>query len=160
MPTKVDLEYIVSDLKALLVANLNTKIAAIQTEKNDGMVLKTVDSNAFFIQDMNSAKALVYDPFIYLGVEDVKTNGLGPVTLKEYSIPVILVLADNGQDREIANRLYRYWRSLEETFEDGYHLLESSLKLNISSLVPISWRDENSSSTYRAVGVMVTAAIA
>src|SRR3954466_100114 len=98
MASKIDLEFIINDLKALLVANLNTKIAAIQSDKNNGMVLKTVNSSAYYIQDVNSAQAMANDPFIYMGVDEVESEGIHAATSKIYSIPILLVLADNGQD--------------------------------------------------------------
>ena len=45
---RFDFEDILDDIKTVLVANLNTKIGLLNTEKNDGISIPTIKDQAFF----------------------------------------------------------------------------------------------------------------
>jgi hypothetical protein len=154
---RYDVELLLADIKSIMTTNLNTKITAINTEKGDSL-LTAIDSNAYFLQDMNQNSGIVYDPFIYYGVEDVATVSIGGHTSKQVSIPVIMVLSDVGQASSPATRLFRYWRALEEIFEEHWSDCDNNgaIKIGVKSLTPVSWQLENSAATYKCVGVLLT----
>lgn len=149
---RYDIESFLSDVSGFLQSNLNTQILAMNSEKNDSLTLAQISSSAYFLQTLNEQVA-AYDPFIFYGVQDVKTEGAGPTSRKAYTVNVIVVLSDQGQDSLIAKRLFRYGRVLEDLFEKNWASLGSSVKIKVQSLVPVSFRLANSSDFHRAVGV-------
>lgn len=154
-----DLESILDEVLSALKTTLNAKIDAIQTEKSAGDLaagividLKHVDDKAYFLQSLNGDIA-AFDPFILYGVEDQKTEGNGNATLKIYKINVVLCASDTGQEREIARRMLRYSRALEQTFQGYFAGISYGFKVNIESLTPVQFTLMNSTNDYRAVGV-------
>lgn len=166
MASTTDLEVILDQLKSALQTTLNSKIDAIQAEKATGdasaartVALSHVDNKAYFLQTLDDAIAN-YDPFILFGLDDPRAQGIGPATAKNYKITVALCASDSGQDLEIARRMFRYSRALEETMEYYFARISPAIKLSVESLAPIQFTLMNSSNNYRAVGVSISVAIA
>ena len=147
-----DIETFVSDLQSFLNSNFNTKLAAIDSEKNDGITLDTVSSSAYFIQTMDS-RASNYSPFIYIGIEDVKSESIGPGLGKDYSIIIAIVAQDMASDDYMWKRMYRYQRALEELLNANYADVASiGYKIKISSLVPMPFKLMDATNWSRAIG--------
>ena len=157
---KYDLEKLLNDIETILKANLNTKLAAIDTEKADSITLATVDSTAYVRQSLNG-ETVNSDPFIFYGVDEIETvEGLGFGTNAKYSITVMLILADMNADLDIANRMFRYLRAIQEVFQENWNETDNGVKLFISSLAPIAVTDMDTNATYRAIGVKLEATLA
>lgn len=154
---KYDVENLLADIKTILVNNLNTKLAAIDSEKNDGITLKTVAEDAYILQSMD-AKSANYNPYILYGVVDIEGEGFGPMTQQILQIQVALVLADFGE-QEMGKVMLRYLRALQEVIEDNWTENNNGVKLSISSLVPIDLQNINTSNRYKAVGLDIRAAL-
>src|SRR5687768_5557582 len=107
-----DIESILVDVQALISANLNAKITAINTEKNDSITLRSIDSSAYFM-DMDDQSAN-FDPIVLYAVTGIDGEGIGPVTSKIVTINVAIILSDDGHDMSIIKRMLRYGRALEE----------------------------------------------
>ena len=138
--------------------NLNPKITALNTEKADSISLTPVASNAYVFPSLNGT-TLNYDPFIFYGIQDIRSDtetGYGH-TLESVDVVVCLVKADMGQDVDIGNRMLRYHRALKEVIEDGFDENRNGIKLKVSSLVPIEFTLMNSAQLFRAVGVLIRA---
>mgnify|MGYP003661754413 FL=1 len=65
-----DLESLMSDVETIMTTNLNTKIGDINTEKADSITLLTIDSAAYFMQDLDH-ESLNFNPFVFYSVEDI-----------------------------------------------------------------------------------------
>lgn len=156
---KYDLEDLMADVKSIMTTYLNTKITALNSEKSDAITLVQVDSEAYHLQQMNG-KSPNFDPFIIYGVTNIEGEGLGPHTETEIDVQVALVLADNGEDVEITNRMYRYGRALREVFEEHFSENSNAIKLSIKSLVPVQFTGLNSANDSRVVGVTLSLAFA
>jgi hypothetical protein len=158
---KYDLERLLADIEALMVANLNTKLAAINTEKNDAITLKEVSSDAYFFQGMNSKQAN-YNPFVIYSIEDIQSSAMEGLTIQSAVIQIALVLEDKGEDTgpNVMKRMLRYQRALEEIFEENFQLIENGVKLKVQSLMPGLFALEDSSEFYRVVGINLSASIA
>ena len=128
-----DVESFLDELKTYLQANLNTKIAAINTEKGDSL-LSTLANDAYLIQDLES-KTMTYDPFVIMGVVDVETIPTGPLTAKIYTIDVIMILQQQNNSDNY-KRLFRYQRALEDVFDAGWNSINHRVKIELESLVP------------------------
>lgn len=154
---KFDAEDILVEIQTYLQANLNTKIAEINSEKNDSITLNSVSTDAYFLQTLNDSIAN-FDPYILIGLDDMPSVGIGPATLKTLTFTVVLVLADT-QDLLIGRRMLRYGRALEEIFNEGFQRILPFVSFKVNSLVPIAITSVNSNDPYRAVGVEVVTAL-
>jgi len=158
MAQKYDLEMLLTKTLGIFESNLNTTIAAIQTEKNDGMVLATIDAAAFLFLELNG-KAINYNPFFFLFIDGIESDGQGPASVSLVNMKAILCFADQGQDIAIGKRVLRYHRAVQETIEDNFAEIEGAVRLQVSSLVPDYLKLANSSQLFRAVGVDIKAGI-
>lgn len=156
---KYDVENLLSDIQSLLTTYLNTKLSEIDTEKNDGITLKQVDSSAYFLQTLDG-KAANFDPFILYGVDTIESDGRRSATLRKYQISVVIVLADSRSEVTPAARMFRYLRALEEVFEEHWAENGNAINLVIQSLEPVEIKLFNTSQPYRAVGVRFEAGLA
>lgn len=158
---KYDVESLLDDVKALLEANFATKIAAINSEKNDSITLTAPASGSYFRGELNGEQETM-DPFVFYGIETVKTEGRGPATSNLYSLFVVIVIEDTGQDAQLGgvyNRMLRYMRAMYEVFQDHWSEYEPSVKLLVSSIEPVLFTDLNTTQTYRSAGVKIEASL-
>ena len=153
-----DLESLMSDVKSILTTNLNTKIGDINTEKGDSITLLTVDSAAYFMQDLDH-ESLNFNPFIFYSVEDIDGTGFGPNTPQEFLINVILVLADQSGLTDVSTRMFRYSRALKEIFEENFSIKSNSNFISINVLAPVPLTSLNESMEFRAIGIQIKSSI-
>lgn len=163
--SKYDAENLLHDLKAILVANLNTYIAAIESEKvAQGLPatnLASVDTtNGYFEQNWSDG-ILNITPAIFYGIEDVRTEGYGPVTSQLYKVWVEIVLVDTQVDKLMTSRIHRYSRAIKDVLEDNWDKLPSASKTKIETIRPLSFKlDLNSSEEIRVGGVSIITSLA
>lgn len=162
---KYDCESLLANIKSILVANLNTKIAAVEAEKiAQGFAatgLASIDTTNGYFEQNWSDKILNINPAIFFGVEDIKTEGIGPGTKKIYKIFIEVILVDSGMDALAKNRIHRYARAIEDVLQENYDKLSSSSQIKIETVVPISFKvDLNSSEEIKVGGVSLTTVLA
>jgi hypothetical protein len=155
---KYGIEEFMTDVEAFLKQKLNTKITEINTEKGD-FALDLISDDAYLLQTWNDRLAN-FNPILFYRVANVNSDGNGPALRKAYSVDVVVILEDVGQDDNIAKRLFRYSRALEEIFITDWATMKNSVKLKVDSLVPVSFKLVNSSEDYRAIGVTLDFTIA
>lgn len=155
---KKDIETIIDDIKAYLVANLNTKLTEIDTEKGD-FSLAAVDTTNGYVLLTLDLEAVNVDPFVFIGIERIRTNGIGPASSQDISINIILTLGDHGNDNFYIRRLFRYQRALMEVLQKGWAKISRSDKLELTNIEPIAYQLANSSTWYRAIGVQISTTI-
>ncbi len=151
---KYDIENFLSDMATALQdssTGLNSKITALNTEKNDSLTLAQVSTSAYFLQTLNDAVAQ-YDPFIFYGVSEVESKGIGPDTAQIYTVQVIITFADK-MDPLTGKRLFRYGRALEDFFHSKFDKIGQNRIQKITSLEPVAFTLVNSNEMFRAVGV-------
>lgn len=126
MAQKLDIEVLVGQVAAYMIANFNTKVAAINSEKADALSIKTVSDGAYFIQTLNENVAN-YDPYVFIGVMDpVGGESNGFESSQIVPINVALAIADSGTDPNLWRKLYRYQRALKEMFENDWNKSNST----------------------------------
>lgn len=163
---KYDAESLMSDVRALLVAKLNTKIAAIEAEKIaagfPATGITAVDTSAGYFEQSWSDAILNINPALFFGIEEISAEGVGPATGETFHIWVDILVLDNGQDALTKNRVHRYSRALREVFEENWDTaLSSASKIKIETVRPLSFKlNLNSSETYKVGGVSIITAIA
>jgi hypothetical protein len=154
-----DIETVLDDIETFLKANLNTQIAALNTEKADSITLDTVASDAYILQSLNNT-VTNFNPWVFYGIETTKSDGKGPSTAVTYVINVIIALTDNGNDTNIGRRMLRYSRVLKDLFETNWRIISDRLTFTVESLEPISFKLQNNTASYMAVGVQLETTLA
>lgn len=161
MATVYDIESLLSDIRAFLVANLNTKLAAIDAEKNDGITLAQVNSSAFLDQTAGDHEMMNYDPFVMYGIEEApETQAVGPGTITPYILFVVVALTDTANDPNVYKRLLRYQRAFRELFEANWANVGGSVKFKVSGSVPIPVNLLDKKRISKVVGVTLSVALA
>lgn len=153
-----DIEQVVDDLQAFLDSKLNAELLAIDAEKADGIVLKPVDTKAYFLHSFDS-RATNYDPFIGISVGNIESQAVGPATADTLPIAIFLVLSDQNADKPF-NRLFRYQRAIKTIALRHFAKISGSDKFKVVSLVPVPLQLLDSSDTFKMIGVEVTVTIA
>ena len=166
MATKLDIEQLCAEMATFMRSKLNTRLLALDSEKNDGITLKPVTStgepDGFFFQDLGDRIAN-FDPFVLYGIDSVRVQpgqNIGPATAKTYTIHVIVVIQDNGNDPSLTKRLLRYQRALWEIFEVDWATVRHGAKFKIGGLMPIAFELLNRSQPDRAVGISLEVTLA
>lgn len=154
---RYDEESLFAEIEALLVSKLNTKLAAIDTEKDDGITTPTVKSQAYFLHTLNDACAN-FDPFIVMGENSNGPVVSGPYTAEVMTIGITVIIADNGRNN-LDKMLFRYRRALKEVFEENYQLVNNGNKMTVAGLTPVPLEAIDSSATYKAIGITVETSI-
>jgi len=134
---KYDIESFCADVETALQNNLNTKLAAIDSEKNDGITLDTVNSNAYHFMTLNEKNAAL-DPCILYGFDPDdggEDAAAGSQALATYEVRVVLIKKDIGKG-DIAKRMLRYRRALAETLKDRFDRIGGSKKVQVFSPKP------------------------
>lgn len=155
---KYDVEQLLTDIVAILKANLNTKILAVSADKGDSIVLKPINANAYVTQSLNM-KLMKYDPFVLTGISALESQVSGPGCSHVPTIQIMVIMADNGR-ADLLSRLLRYQRALLEVIQENFSKIPHASNLSIESLVPVAIEDMNSSAPFRGIGIAVKAAIA
>jgi hypothetical protein len=149
---RYDMESFCDDLKTFLQANVNTKLAAMDTAKNDGITLSTIASGAYFFQTMGSEVAN-YNPLIYYGVSEATANVIQSDADRSFICDVVLIFSDDGNDPDIVRKMFRYQESLLQLFETNYAAISKLGTIKIHTVYPFSQIQTNSALKDWSVGV-------
>jgi len=152
-----DVESLMTDIEGIMTAYLNDKIDAINTEKNDSIVLKNIDADAYIFQSLDE-RCMNYDPFVFYGLAgSVEANGIGPAISKKLLIDVSVITFDVDK-ANIGKRYLRYNRALEELFIEKWHgYCRAGVKLKVKAPIFVDFTLLNSSEPFRVVAVELEA---
>ena len=153
-----DLESILTDVLAVMTDNLNTKITAINTEKNDSITIGQVSSSSYFL-DLDS-KSSNHDPVVLYGIADVQNEAIGPATSKIVTIGVSIIKNDNGINPNIVKQMLRYGRALEEIFQDKFKNKRAWGDFKVDVLPVLSFLRSDVSQRYKIVGINIITTLA
>jgi hypothetical protein len=149
---RYDIENFFDDLKAFLQANMNTKLAAIDAEKADGITLGTISNAAYFFQTLGDEIAN-YNPFVFYGIDQLPANAIYSNVDAAITAQVVIVLSDDENDPNIMKRLLRYQRALIELFESNYAGISKIGKILVSGLAPAPLALAGRAGLDRVIGV-------
>lgn len=160
MARKYDVEDLIDGLDTILKASLNTKIAALNAEKNDSITLADIPNEAYFFQDLKLQDVQAYDNFLLYGLGEPKIEAQGPYTAEIERLFYVIVVKDTAENSVYLKKLLRYRRILKEIFEENFTKNGLGGRLIVTSLAPVDYEVMGSGTTFRAVGVIVEAALA
>ena len=153
-----DLEDFRDTLKAILVDNMVAKVAEINTEKGDTLLI--VIPEAQYFQDFNK-KLVNFKDFIYFGFlpfdPAISTGGQFS---QEVSMFFLTMVSDQGGGIVGENKILRYTRAMAEIFQE--HSSDNAMisDLEITPLPPDLIQIEPGAVWYKAGGVYVKGVIA
>ena len=161
---KFDLECFFDNLELFLKDKLNPQIVLIDAEKNankaiaDQWTTEPVDNEAYVYQSLDQMP-VNFDPILYYGISQMPSNGIGPATAKNPIIEISIIKTDD-ESKTIGRKLLRYQRALEEIFEENFYKINSVRpKIEVSSLQPVAFKDQNSSNRFKAIGIEIELSI-
>ncbi len=141
------------DMETFLRANLNNKITALNSSYNDSLVLKTVDTNAYFFQGLDDAAAN-YDPFILHMCENPEVlDKAGGGILESYKYTIVLALQMDNEVQQQGFVLARYNRALKELIKGNYSKIGTSKKIEITGLETAGFASINGTQKLRVTAV-------
>lgn len=162
MSAKFDTEDILDMILSVMQGGaLNAKITAIEAEKAAGG--KTLTPGLLAIDDANyyeqtwTNKILNTNPSIFYGIEDVAGVDGGGVVAKTYKCFVEIILIDNGQTNDMARRIARYSRALEELFAAAFDAAKGNGTVKIETVRPIAFKlDLDSNDEIKVGGISIS----
>jgi len=165
MPKKIyDIESLLADVEAFLKADLNDVIDTINAEEADGIDLKNIDNEAYFLQELNS-KVANWNPIVLYGCSNLETVPNGPEAASVISIEILIIFEDSNSNEVTSSSMmpklaFRYTRALKEVVKNNWTQRTEAGKLYMEDLLPIPYTKLNSSKKSRATGIKITTSIA
>ena len=165
MTSKYDVELLLSDVSAMFIAKLNTKITAVNLEKQndtpemgDNFDIDLINANAWYLNHIPSIWS--YPVFVVYGLAAIEANeNQNDVFGKKVDLFFEVVIPDAGEKKNESQiyKLLRYSRCLEEVVMENYDTIRGYGKLTVASLVPTAI--EVNGKILKASGVTVSASI-
>ena len=153
-----DIECFIDNLEIFLKNNLNDALAVIDAEKNSGWTTEPIDPEAYVFQSLDNLP-INFDPILFYGISEIKGEAIPSATSAIYSIEVSVIKTDD-ESKTIGRKLLRYQRAMKSIFEKNYFIINNVRpKIEIKSLQPISFRMQNSSNQFKAIGIEIELSI-
>lgn len=156
---KVDIEVICIAVEAFMKARLNTKLAEIDAEKNDGLTCLTVPDAAYVFEYWGE-EVSNFNPVVLYGFGGMDAvDGVGPGVIDLVRLQVGVVLNDNGAP-DLVRRLLRYQRALKEIFTKDWDKVYGAVKFRVSGTEPFPLQLLHRQAPDRMIGVTLEFSIA
>lgn len=150
-----DIEKLIVDLDTFFKANLNSRITAINAEKNDSIVLASIDSAAFIVGDQDT-KNKSYNPYVLIELENVTSEFRGRAIAENYEIVILMFLQDDYNIIDNWKLTLRYWRAIKETALAAWDKVARGMQADVSSLTPVDIQVNNSSNPMKVFGARIS----
>lgn len=152
MTKKRDEEFWVTKVFDLLKNNLNTKITAINAEKSDSLVLKTVDSSAYYYMTFGD-QIPNNIPCVVFAVSAEPNIMQGNFTSETVRVMIEMVVSDEMIDDAVSiyRLLARYRRAIKDAVSVDFGDFQ---KFSIVSLPDVPFMAGNL--VYHTIGIGVT----
>jgi len=155
---KFDVECFLDNMEQHIKDNLNDRLASIDAEKSSTWTTEPVNEKAYVFQSLDNMP-VNFDPILFYGIAQVPSKSIPGATAKNYKIEISVIKSDS-ESKTIGKKLLRYQRALEEIFEENFYKINNVRpKIEVSSLQPISFRLQNSSNQFKAIGIEISFSI-
>lgn len=162
-----DVENLLDDLKAILVAKLNPKIVAIAAEKlaiGQALDLPQIDTTEGIFFQTWDEKILNSSPGIIYGLRESAADGSSyQVTAQRVTLFVEIYYTNpmnEIDDGSGTKRILRYMRAVREVMQENFDANEILSKIKVKTITPLSFRLEGSSDEIKVGGVELETSIA
>lgn len=151
----LDIETILLRLNNFLKTNLPAEITAVNTLKNDDIVLRQLDEDAFLVGNLE-IKNKSFNPFVLTQLVSVASSIAGPVVAKTYEIEVVMFLQDRYTKGSNWQEILRYWSALERVACKSWDKLYVGGQADVQSLAPISLEVNQGANPMKVFGVTIS----
>jgi hypothetical protein len=158
MATRIDLEVLTSRFQAIIAANINTKLAAIATEKADSIEVKTIHASAYSIFNLSEAM-MNFNPYVLIMAQIAETTGIGPASAAEVHLAALVILSLESTDTDTWKRMCRYMRALQEVVQENWRDIDLPGQLRVQTLEPRPL-EEMGNEPYMGAGVLIKTMLA
>lgn len=150
MPRLYDIENLVADVQALLVANLNTYVAAVEAEQVAAGLPAcsppAIASDAYFTFGWND-KALNKKQGVGIFIGDHSTEGEGAMLKERWVIDVGVYLSGTQNDPKATQKLLRFTKALKLLFTEKWGKLGPAVsREKLETVGPIDFKFNGDSS--------------
>ena len=149
---KIDIERIEQEILTIVKANFAAKIAEINADKNDGLILEDVDSANYF-NDFYQAE-LTASLFIFYGIKEPVTQSPGGDSAETWTIFYNVFVQNENNLSVIRSQVLRYTRALKEIINENSNKISRFCTLpEISSLTPENVLDIVNNTPFKMGGI-------
>ena len=160
MAIRYDFEDLLDKTIAMVKANLNTKLASIDTQKNDGITLKTFDDDeSYFFQSLDD-EIINVDPYLLYGIESIESDSQQYGQSADKITMFFAIIKSDNNESDIVKIMLRYQRALKEIFEENFTGIEIANKININSYGIVPFESLDQTAKYKAIGLTVESYLA
>lgn len=153
---KNDIEKVEQVILGIVQSKLAAKVAEINADKNDAIVLTNIDSSKYFNNFYEEEETS--DLFIFYGIEQVETQSIGVDSAETWTIFYIVYIGDsNNKKANVRPKVFRYTRALKEIINENSNLIARHCsKGEISNLTPENVEDINNDTPFYRGGIEFT----
>lgn len=153
---KIDEEVALYNVQQMFVDNLNAKIDAINTEKNDATILEHIDTSNGYAMLTLDEKLMNVDPFLAILIDDIRTVSIGAASESAIDLLCVVIKEDMGEDPQISKKMLRYMRACKEVVEEHFSDKLGTGQVQIANLAPMYLRGLNTSKRFKGAGVALS----
>jgi hypothetical protein len=115
MSEKRDAEYWILKFTDMIKSDFNTRLALINSRKDDGITLATVNNSAYYYLTFGQGLP-AYDPCVIFGVDTEVIGSMSGQVAERVLIATEVVISDKGEASTVTlmKRIQRYRRALQE----------------------------------------------
>jgi len=157
---KCDVEIVEDKLLELVQSELPAKLAEIQAEKADGVVLDVPTDAQYFNGTDIDEEVINQVMFVKYGLFETIADSNSSATA-EVNVYGFLFYFDelNGPQGDVRKKIFRYTRAIIEIFEENFDKFPYLSRLNVGTIAPALWRDNEKSPVYKVGGAYIATSI-
>ena len=156
-----DEEQMIRDIEAAFKAGLDAEITAINTEKNDSLVLDLIPSDKYIFETLDSRVMNYKGFFILYGLVDTPIRDASTDNFIEDVVVTFQVATFDKGEKARSNTMYkllRYRRALKQVIMKNPDMFRNYAKPQMSSLRPDAFPYKNKS-IILTIGIDIKASV-
>ena len=156
---KYDVERLEADLLALVKSKLPAKIAEINTEKADSIIIiAPADAQYFNTTDDEVDNRKIS---VQYGIVDGSPDSIFSHTAEDNRYIFLIYLNEmNKKTGIVRKKLFRYIRAFKEVFEENFDRFPCVSNMKVQTIAPQHWAENEKSPVYKVGGVYIETSIA
>lgn len=152
-----DIEEFIDELEQLIKDDLNTKIAAIDSEKADGITTAPIPDAAISYTLLENV-ITNYKASMLIRLMSVATESALSANADTWTIELAVIIPDT-YDINTPKRLFRYQRALVEIVQEKFSFTRTKAKVEVAGLAPVDFRIQSSDDNHKAIGIEIRTTI-
>jgi len=147
-----DVENVEDRIIEVIQENLGAKIAEINTEKEDTLLIDIpIDSYFTTFGESTNNKKL----FVFYGVDSVDTLSIGVSTKQTINMFVFVFFSDLNKQDTLRKKSFRYTRAFKEIIERQTARFGALSQIKVTSIAPSDFQLNEQSPLYKIGGIII-----